>query len=295
MLDTLRAEHAIPGAIAFTSGMHNLPKVVLTHASGASAEVYLDGAHITSWKNARGEELLFVSRESHFEMGRSIRGGIPVVFPQFCEGPLPKHGFARISRWQLARTAVRDTGVVTALFGLQHREATLELWPHPFRLSYQVALDAFTLSVKMRVENIGASPFAYQAVLHTYFGVADIRQTAVHGFKGITYIDSLRENQRAVETRDAIRFAEETDRIYVSAPDRLGVEDEGHSRRITIEKTGMPDAVVWNPWIAKSQQMFDFGDDEYQNMVCVETGIIAEKITLQPGERWTGSTTFKCS
>jgi glucose-6-phosphate 1-epimerase len=55
----------------------------------------------------------------------------------------------------------------------------------------------------------------------------------------------------------------------------------------------MPDVVVWNPWIAKSQRMPDFGDDEYQRMVCIETGSIETRPTLFPTESWEGDTTFR--
>ncbi|KAK7849076.1 putative glucose-6-phosphate 1-epimerase [Quercus suber] len=42
-------------------GINGLDKVVLRDPRGSSAEVYLYGAHVTSWKNDHGEELLFVS------------------------------------------------------------------------------------------------------------------------------------------------------------------------------------------------------------------------------------------
>ena len=43
--------------------------------------------------------------------------------------------------------------------------------------------------------------------------------------------------------------------------------------------------MVWNPWINKSQQMPDFGNEEYKQMVCVESGNVAKnKITLPPGQ-----------
>ena len=42
---------------------------------------------------------------------------------------------------------------------------------------------------------------------------------------------------------------------------------------------------MWNPWIAKSQKMPDFGNDEYERMVCVESGNIgANEIKLPPGQ-----------
>ena len=36
-----------------------------------------------------------------------------------------------------------------------------------------------------------------------------------------------------------------------------------------IQKTGFPDAVVWNPWIDKAAGMADFGDDEYKVRRCL--------------------------
>jgi len=65
-------------------------------------------------------------------------------------------------------------------------------------------------------------------------------------------------------------------------------------RRILVEKYGSASTVVWNPWVAKSQQMPDFGNDEYQRMVCVESGNVASNnIKLPPGE--TSTLTVKLS
>ena len=35
-------------------------------------------------------------------------------------------------------------------------------------------------------------------------------------------------------------------------------------KAVSIHKTNFPDAVVWNPWIAKAKGMADFGDEEYK-------------------------------
>lgn len=44
----------------------------------------------------------------------------------------------------------------------------------------------------------------------------------------------------------------------------MQIEDSGNNRQIKIEKRGFPDAVLWNPWTAKSKGMSDFGDEEYK-------------------------------
>jgi len=62
-------------------------------------------------------------------------------------------------------------------------------------------------------------------------------------------------------------------------------EDTRLRRKIRIEKHASLSTVVWNPWIAKSQQMPDFGNEEYERMICVESGnVSSNQIRLPPGE-----------
>ncbi len=280
-----------PGVIQDT-GVNGLPRIVLAHPSGARVELYTHGAHITSWKTARGDELLFLSRKSRFKPDCPIRGGIPLVFPQFGNtGPLPQHGLARTGEWALVDSGMTPAGEVFVTLRLEADAGTLRLWPFRFALEYSVRLtDA--LAVRLTVTNTSGVPFQFQAALHTYFQIADISRTAVIGLKDTELIDSLRADIQEREKRERITFDYETDRIYVKAPDSLQVSDGGNRRSVHIEKHGMNDAVVWNPWSGKSQRMEDFGDDEYLRMVCVETGNIVAPVELNPGARWAGATMF---
>ncbi|KAE9591235.1 putative aldose 1-/Glucose-6-phosphate 1-epimerase, galactose mutarotase-like protein [Lupinus albus] len=68
--------------VDFSKGINGLDKVILRDSRGSSAEVYLYGGHVTSWKNDHGEELLFLSNKAVFKPPKAIRGGIPICFPQ---------------------------------------------------------------------------------------------------------------------------------------------------------------------------------------------------------------------
>ena len=268
-------------------------RIVLDHPSGSRVELCRHGAHVTSWKNARGEELLFLSRKSSFAPGRPIRGGIPIVFPQFCDdGSLPKHGFARTSQWVLADSGQTSAGDVFATLRLEADADTLRLWPFRFSLECSVLLSD-RLTVRLTATNTGDLPFRFQTALHTYFRVADIRRVGVLGLQGLEFSDSLRAGARQKESRELVTFAEETDRIYIGASDALAINDGGRGRTFSITKSGLSDVVVWNPWLEKSRRIEDFGDDEYQSMVCVETGNIMTPVALNPAARWEGAATFK--
>ena len=81
------------------------PAVTLATAGGDRATVLLHGAQVVSWIPAGGSERLYLSERSRYGDGKGVRGGVPVVFPQFNRrGPdfsLPKHGFVRTRAWTL--------------------------------------------------------------------------------------------------------------------------------------------------------------------------------------------------
>jgi glucose-6-phosphate 1-epimerase len=269
--------------------MADFPRVDIAHPSGARAAVYLQGAHVAGWTDPSGAELLFVSGRSRYEPGAAIRGGVPVIFPQFADqGPLPKHGFARTAAWEHAGSGTDADGAAWALFRLEDTEATRALWPHAFRAELRVALDADSLAVALRVANTGDGTMAFTCALHTYFRVDDVRRAAVEGLRGVRYLDKLRAGGAFAEERGAVEFAGETDRVYVGAPDRLRVRGAAGGRTVTVEKRGFRDAVVWNPWEEGARALPDMADDEYLRMLCVEPANAAEPVHLAPGEEWTG-------
>ena len=116
----------LAGHINVALGRGELPTATLTHpASGASCEVVLAGAHVTSWKTADGIERLFVSSASGFGAGAAIRGGIPVCWPQFSgRGSLPKHGFVRTSsEWEIAEMTSDEASTKLVLVRAHSRSA----------------------------------------------------------------------------------------------------------------------------------------------------------------------------
>ncbi len=99
------------------------------------------------------------------------------------------------------------------------------------------------------------------------------------------YLDKVLNFAEKVESEDAIRFSSEVDRIYLDTTGTVEIHDPTLKRKIVVEKHGSVSTVVWNPWITKAQQMPDFGNDEYQRMVCVESGNVGpNQIKLPPGE-----------
>ena len=103
--------------------------------------------------------------------------------------------------------------------------------------------------------------------------------------KGADYLDKTENFARKTEHADHIKISHETDRIYLDTTAAVEIHDSNLGRRIRIEKTGSLSTVVWNPWVDKAEQMPDFGGDEFQRMVCIESGNVAEnRVTLHAGK-----------
>ena len=75
----------------------------LKAAGRSEVTIHHFGAHVTSFKNAQGRELLYTSPLATFAGPKAIRGGIPICFPQFGQkGNIRQHGLARITPWKPA-------------------------------------------------------------------------------------------------------------------------------------------------------------------------------------------------
>jgi D-hexose-6-phosphate mutarotase len=268
-------------------------RIVKLRGRPGSAEIYLHGAHVTRWDPAGGRPVLWVSRSSAFAPGRPIRGGVPICFPWFGAHPTdpgqPGHGFARIREWRLVATpearARGDEDAAVAEFELASTEPPHQAWPHAFAARYRVVLGR-ALTMQLEITNTGSASISFEEALHTYFAVSDVRSTPISGLEGRPYLDKVAGLAERVQPEEPIRFTAETDRVYLDTLATCTIHDPGWKRRITVAKQGSNSTVVWNPWVDKARAMPDFGDDEWPEMVCVETANVgANRVTLAPGER----------
>lgn len=256
--------------------------VSLAHSSGSSASIALYGAQVLSWVDAEGRERLYLSRLAHSADGIAIRGGIPVIFPQFGAGPLPKHGFLRTRKWAL----VSHNGP-TATFRITDDASTYSLWPHHFVAELNVELSE-TLRLRLAITNTGDSHFAFTTALHNYFAVDSIEAARVRGLAGLTYIDKTAANAQSVEKSSELQIDSETDRIYVAGPREVAISCAAGSSSVQISAKNFSDWVVWNPWRDGSASISDMEPEDYHRMLCVEAGRVVEPMELEPGSSWVG-------
>lgn len=277
----------------FLDGQGELPMIGISTV-WSSAEVYLQGAHVTNFRNHGETPLTFMSQCSRFTEGQPIRGGIPVIFPWFGmrEG-MGNHGFARVKTWELKEFVPAPDGSVSVRFRLPDCPEASS-YP-PFTADYVITVSE-GLMLQLIVSNqSNEEPLIFENCFHTYFEVGDITSISIVGLKGVSYLDKVANFAQRTETDEAIRISSEVDRIYLNSAGPIAIHDPRLGRKILIEKQGSNSTVVWNPWIAKSQQMPDFGNDEYQRMVCVECGnVSSNEITLPPGGTSTLTTRLSC-
>ncbi|WP_295420752.1 D-hexose-6-phosphate mutarotase [Sulfurovum sp.] len=283
-IGTLNGLFAIPGHLHFEAGEGGLAKVAVNNAY-AHCEIYLHGAHITSFGPHDEDEVLWLSKSAQYSDAKAIRGGIPICWPWFGPDPENKgraqHGFARNSLWTVFGTSVNAKGETLLRLGLQDSEASRKLWPYVFMTEYHITVGK-TLHLELKTINEDEKPFALSSALHTYFAVDHTDNVRVEGLEGKNYIDQLRSNVQCMQEGDVI-FTGEVDRIYEDDTPCCIVHDG--ARSIQVAKKGSKSTVIWNPWAEKAAMMGDFDDEGYQHMVCIETANAGfDMRTLKPGE-----------
>ena len=267
-LEKLQANFGLEGMLKIVAGRGGLTCIQVTNRH-AQAEIYLTGAHVTHYQPTGQEPVLFLSKQSLFEPGKPIRGGVPICWPWF--GPhasnpsLPMHGFARISEWTLVAVGERADGSTMVELRLQSSPATKALWPHEFELYYTV-----TVGPQLFLEL-------------TYLRVGDIRQIEIRGLEGALYADKTQQMVRKVQPNEPLKFTGRVDRPYLNHSAICEVHDAAWKRRVRVSKEGSHTTVVWNPWNEVAKTLADFGDDEWVEMVCIEAANALDNTVTLPG------------
>ncbi len=277
--------------------MSNDPVVIKHTASGASASVLPFGASITSFKDAKGHETLFVSKLAKTDGSKATRGGVPLVFPQFGQPnkDMPQHGFLRCNYWKVSESSAYDNETEAGCdFTLDLNDVVSArgdgLWSSNSAssnnvhcsLTLSVKITAMAMTTILSIKNSGAADFDFQTLFHTYYKVygskaLDKDCCNVVGLSGYNVNDKITGVQ-SIQGDDSIYVDREVDRIYTPPTGKNAADlvvctgDNGSKLSIKCSATVGGDevpisVVVWNPFIEKSKRMSDFDDEEYHDMV----------------------------
>jgi len=255
------------------------------------------GGLLTSWV-CNGQERLYFDAERFADPAKSVRGGIPVLFP-IC-GNLPgnrldlpqgsytlvQHGFARDLPWQLQ--PLSDGSGIRLV--LESNSQTLEAYPFAFRLSLDYRLEPSALQILATVEHTvgseGAMPFSLG--LHPYFAVSSLQAANLKGLPD-TCLDH--HQMAPSSTADQLaKLSEGVDLLANPTGDAVRLADAGSGQTITLELTAPLDlAVVWT--------------EPPRPMVCLEPwtaprGSLAtgdRRLELEPGQAMQLRCRYVCS
>ncbi len=295
--EQLTAEFGLPDVLTFDQLHPGMPRLCV-HTPACTAELYLQGAHLTAWQPTGERPVLFLSEQSAIAPGKVIRGGIPVIFPWFAApatSPVPTppgagtHGFARMWPWTLRFAALAGEDLHLSLT-LDQTEGIRALGFTGFQLAYEVILGR-TLTARLSVANAAgpaAKPFLFEEALHAYLAIGDIARISVDGLAHTEYLDKADHFARRTQTERLLRFSGEIDRPYLDTAAPLRLHDPVLGRCLRLTKAGSRTTVTWNPGPALAAKLPDLSPDAWHSFVCLETANTGENaMTLRPGEACT--------
>ena len=147
------------------------------------------GGVITNWISD-GKDILYFDEKRFIDNTKSIRGGIPILFP-ICGNlntsssvfgknflQLTQHGFARDLQWQYFLNENEKSLILT----LNESKKTKKYYPFDFELKIEVILKINSLEFEITIHNKTDFAMPINFGLHPYFNISD--------FKNLEFIDN---------------------------------------------------------------------------------------------------------
>lgn len=244
------------------------------------------GGLVCGWR-CGGQELLYFDAERFADPSKSVRGGIPVLFPICGNLPddtlalpqgrfrLPQHGFARDLPWTIA--PLPDPAGVR--LELVDSAASRACFPFAFRLQLDLQLQPGSLAITARIRNSGSSdsgPLPFSLGLHPYFAVSEPAAVRLEGLPD-TCLNHL--TMAAAATAEQLQRLGKGVDLLCHGQGAVRLVDPAADRAIRLETTPPLDlVVVWS--------------EPPRPMVCLEPwtaprGALVSgdrRLELQPGE-----------
>jgi galactose mutarotase-like enzyme len=247
------------------------------------------GGLLTGWQSG-GRELLYFDAERFADPAKSVRGGIPVLFP-ICGNlpgdtlvlpqgtfPMAQHGFARDLPWSLEALADGQGLRLT----LEDSPTSRVAYPFAFGVVLEYRLEPGALAIRATVQHHAApqgrsDPMPFALGLHPYFAVSALEAAVVQGLPERCVNHLTMEPASTPEQLEQLAGG-----VDLLAGPAAGVRllDQATGQGVELQTTAPLDlAVVWT--------------DPPRPMVCLEPwtaprGALASgdrRLRLQPGEQ----------
>lgn len=183
----------MPSVTTRPSGIPAVGDLLVLEDERASSRVEISplrGALVTSFRVGE-RDLLYLDEATLKDPAKSVRGGIPVLFPSpgkladdtWRNGQrrfsMKQHGFARNLPWSVDRGETKGPGTARITLILSSTPATLAQFPWPFQARLTFALSGRALRITSRVQNNGTSDMSFGVGYHPYFAVEDKARTRI--------------------------------------------------------------------------------------------------------------------
>ena len=167
------------------------------------------GGLITEWRS-EGKELLYFDLDRFLDKNKSVRGGIPILFPicgdlseDYSIGGkkhfLKQHGFARDLSWQICLKE-DNSGVSLKLSDTKDSRFS---YPFFFNLQMDVFLKQKSLQILVKIHNKSKDKMPFSFGLHPYFKVSNLQKIKIDGLPG-KCVDQT--NMKVTNSSDQIRI-----------------------------------------------------------------------------------------
>ena len=218
------------------------------------------GGLITEWIS-EGKELLYFDLERFMNNDKSVRGGIPILFPicgDLSEGYkvgdkkyfLKQHGFARDLPWSISLKE-NNLGIRLKLCDTDDSRSS---FPFSFTLQIDACLKEKSLQLSVKVYNQGKDNMPFGFGLHPYFQVSNLQKIKIDGLP-VKCIDQT--NMKVTNASDQLRILDKgVD--FLSYPSSSVKLIDSLSRNVIelLHQEPMDTTVIWT--------------DPPRKMVCLE-------------------------